>query len=56
MEEKNKAIIKPIGQEMWDLILHVEKLFEKQYGFKPTITNLTDFIAKRVKDNKIFPN
>ena len=54
MDKEKKPIIKPIGSEMWELIKEVEKLFEKQYGFKPSITNLTNFIAKRIKENKIF--
>ena len=43
-----------IGKELVDLITIVEDKFEEEYGFKPSIIDVTDLIARRVIENKLF--
>lgn len=43
-----------VGNDMIELIEEVGKQFEDKYGFKPTIIDITNMIAKRVIQNKLF--
>lgn len=43
-----------VGLDMVDLIKLVKKRFEEEYGFEPRITDVTNMIAKRVIENKLF--
>ena len=52
-KEKNYKQI-GIGIEMLDLINIVRKKFQEEYGFKPSIIDMTNLIARRVIDNKLF--
>lgn len=45
---------KHIGKDMIDLIEYVGESFEEQYGLKPTIIDITNLIARRVKENNLF--
>jgi len=45
-EEK---IIKSIGKEMLDLIEDTQQRFDEKYGFKPSIIDITNMIARAVK-------
>lgn len=54
-KEDNKIRIF-IGIDMLELINRVRENFEKQYGFKPHIIDITNLIAKRVNENDLFPN
>jgi len=52
-EDKNWKIM-AVGLDMVDLIKLVKKRFEEEYGFEPRITDVTNMIAKRVIENKLF--
>lgn len=58
MMEKNKDTLKTevkrIGEDMAKLIRHIEKRFADEYGFSPDIVDITNLIAKRVFDSKLF--
>ncbi len=48
--ETQKAYIKPIGEEMVNLIEEIQKKFRQKYDFCPSITDITNMIAKAVKE------
>jgi len=48
----NKRML--VGLDMVELIMRVREKFKKEYGFKPQIVEVTNVIAKRVNDNKLF--
>lgn len=54
--EDKKKIYKTVrlGKDMLELIEHVKSQFFEEYGFHPKYIELTNLIAKRVKDNKLF--
>ncbi len=52
-DEKNHKVI-PVGLDMLDLIKIVKEKFKEEYGFYPTIIDVTNLIAKRANDNKLF--
>jgi hypothetical protein len=55
MEEKGKNHeLKAVGIDMLQLISHVKEKFIKEYGFDPSIIDVTNLIAKRVFENKLF--
>lgn len=51
--EKNYKLV-GIGHDMVTLIKYVGEKFEKEYGFKPSIIDITDLIAKRAMKNSLF--
>ena len=52
-KELNYKII-AVGLTMISLTKLVEDKFEKEYGFKPNMVDITDLIARRVINNKLF--
>ena len=52
-KEENYKII-AVGTKMISLINKVKEKFKEEYGFEPTIINVTDLIARRVFENKLF--
>jgi hypothetical protein len=46
--------IKAIGKDMAKLIEIVEEKFEKEYGFRPSIIDASNLIARRVMDAGLF--
>ncbi len=52
-EEKNHKVI-PVGLDMLALIETVKSKFKEEYGFQPTIIDVTNLIAKRVSASKLF--
>jgi hypothetical protein len=43
-----------VGLEMEELIKYVQERFNEEYGFKPDRVKITNLIAQRVKQNKLF--
>ncbi len=60
VEEKDKKAkeethkVMAVGLDMLELIRRVRNNFKVEYGFKPSIVHITNLIAKRVDDNKLF--
>ena len=63
MEEENKNTddkkeenyeIKAVGKDLARLIDIVEEKFKKEYGFSPSIIDITNVIAKRVIEANLF--
>jgi sulfur relay (sulfurtransferase) DsrC/TusE family protein len=56
IEGKNKKVkhLVYVGDDMFDLIRFVSDRFFEEYGFQPTQKDVTNLIAKRVKENKLF--
>ena len=52
-KEKNFKSI-AVGLDMLSLIEKVKEKFEKEYGFKPNIIDVTNLIAKRAFENELF--
>ena len=52
-KEKNYKLI-AVGLDMLSLIETVKKKFFEQYGFHPSIIDVTNLIAKRSFENKLF--
>lgn len=46
--------IKAVGKDMAKLIEIVEKKFKDEYGFSPSIIDVTNLIAKRVIEANMF--
>ncbi len=54
MEEEKSFERKPVGEDMVKLIEFIQTKFLKEYGFKPSIIDTTNIIAKRVVERKLF--
>ena len=52
-KEKNFKSI-AVGLDMLSLIEKVKKKFKEEYGFNPSIIDVTNLIAKRVFENELF--
>ena len=52
-KERNFKLI-AAGIDMLSLIEQVKKKFQDEYGFEPSIIDVTNLIAKRVFENKLF--
>ena len=54
MPENQKGKNVCVSNDMVALIEEIQHLFEEEYGFRPTILDVTRIIAQRVKKNKLF--
>ena len=55
MEEKEKNHkLMAVGIDMLNLINHVKEKFKKEYGFDPSIIDVTNLIAKRAFEQSLF--
>ncbi len=52
--KKDNYEIKAVGKDMAELIKIVEDKFIEQYGFSPSIIDVTNLIAKRVVEANLF--
>lgn len=52
-KEKNHKLM-AVGIDMLNLINHVKEKFKKEYGFDPSIIDVTNLIAKRAFENELF--
>ena len=53
-EKKENFAIKAIGNDMINLIEKIMEKFYGEYGFKPSIIDVTNLIAKRSIENNLF--
>lgn len=57
VEGKSRAenyVLKAIGIEMDELIKKVEEKFKGEYGFSPSIIDITNLIARRALEGNLF--
>lgn len=53
-DKEQKSYTIKVGKRMKDLIDYVTNKFEKEYGFRPSSTNVTNLIADRTNENGLF--
>jgi len=46
--------VQRIGMDMMELIDRILKKFREEYSMKPSISDITNLIAKRVNENDLF--
>jgi len=50
----DKGISKPMGLEMISLIEEIQEKFNQIHGFKPTIIDITNMLARALRLKKIY--
>jgi len=51
---KEKTQVKPMGDEMVSLIEDIQKKFIKTNGFKPSMVDVTNMLARALRAKKIY--